>query len=230
MVYRGTWNRTDVAIKVLHTAAGVTPSLVLLRKEIDVCVHSAFLGANTLDDRPFIVMPYIPNNARQFLKQQPASDPVYILRDISLGLQYLHSRKICHGDIKGVNILVEDSGRSLLCDFGLSRVKADITTRTSHGGNTATTGSCNWMAPELLAGSMPRMASDVYAFGMTIYELYTDETPLASIAPMDFIELVFRLGVRPTRPEIDDVPKLTDPLWNLAELCWLHDAKARPTA
>ncbi|KAJ7433790.1 kinase-like protein, partial [Mycena latifolia] len=198
-----------------------------------------FLGANTLDDKPFIVMPYIPSNARQFLRQQPAFDPVYILRDISLGLKYLHSRKICHGDIKGINILVEDSGRSLLCDFGLSRVKADITSHTARMAqpeNTMLAGSRNWMAPELLAGSMPKMTSDIYAFGMTIYEvklssffffLYTDETPLASVAPMDFIELVFRLGVRPTRPDIDDVPKLTDHLWNLAELCWLQSTKDR---
>ncbi|KAJ7435281.1 kinase-like protein, partial [Mycena latifolia] len=189
-----------------------------------------FLGANTLDDKPFIVMPYVPSNARQFLKQQPTFDPVYILRDISLGLQYLHSRKICHGDIKGINILVEDSGRSLLCDFGLSRVKADITTSTAQVGNTTMAGSRNWMAPELLAGSMPKMASDIYAFGMTMYELYTDETPLASVAHTDFIELVFRLRVRPTRPDIDDVPRLTDPLWNLAEQCWTHSAKERPTA
>jgi serine/threonine protein kinase len=78
-----------------------------------------FLGANTLDDSPFVVMPYIPYNARQFLVQHPTFDPVYIvsesqfhldlkihdnqLRDVSLALQYLHSRKICHGDLKGVS-------------------------------------------------------------------------------------------------------------------------------
>ncbi|KAJ7640510.1 kinase-like domain-containing protein, partial [Mycena rosella] len=86
-----------------------------------------FLGANTLDDSPFVVMPYIPYNARQFLEQRPTFDTVYILRDVALALQYLHSRKICHGDLKGVNILVEEPGRALLCDFGLSRIKADTT-------------------------------------------------------------------------------------------------------
>ncbi|KAJ6523944.1 kinase-like domain-containing protein, partial [Mycena vulgaris] len=130
-----------------------------------------FLGANTLDDTPFVVMPYIQHNARQFLEQQPAFDPVYILRDVSLGLQYLHSRKICHGDVKGVNILVEDSGRALLCDFGLSRVKSDITSRTTVG-SALIAGSRNWMAPELMAGSLPKMPSDIYAFGMTVYEVW----------------------------------------------------------
>ncbi|KAJ7873763.1 kinase-like protein, partial [Mycena leptocephala] len=189
-----------------------------------------FLGANTLDDSPFVVMPYIPYNARQFLDQHPTFDPVYILRDVSLALQYLHSRKICHGDLKGVNILVEPSGRALLCDFGLSRIKADATSRTAHIANTIIAGSRNWMAPELLAGSLPKMPSDIYAFGMTLFELYSHEIPLVNVAHTNFIELVFRLGVRPDRPEIEDVPKLTDSLWTLAEKCWLQDPKARPTA
>ena len=69
------------------------------------------------------------------------------------------------------NILVEQSGRALLCDFGLSRIKADATSRTAHTGNTRITGSRNWMAPELLAGAPPKMSSDIYAFGMTLYEV-----------------------------------------------------------
>ncbi|KAJ7467453.1 kinase-like domain-containing protein [Mycena galericulata] len=235
-VYLGTWNKTEVAIKVLQNVAGVTPSVALLRKEIDIWLTLRhpnilqFLGANTLDDSPFLVMPYIQYNARQFLEQQPSFDPVYILHDVSLALQYLHSRKICHGDLKGANILVEPSGRALLCDFGLSRIKADATSRTAHTANNTVAGSRNWMAPELLAGSPPKMPSDIYAFGMTLFELYSGETPLVNIEHSDFIKLVFQLGVRPDQPEIEDVPKLTDSLWNLAERCWLQDPKARPTA
>lgn len=58
-----------------------------------------------------------------------------------------------------------------MCDFGLSRVKADVTARTAHRRTTEITGSRNWMAPELLAGSLPKTASDIYAFGMTLYEV-----------------------------------------------------------
>ncbi|KAJ7853032.1 kinase-like domain-containing protein, partial [Mycena olivaceomarginata] len=69
------------------------------------------------------------------------------------------------------NVLVEDSGRALLCDFGLVRIKADITSRTHIGSDTAVPGSRNWIAPELLSGSLPRPPSDIYAFGMTLYEV-----------------------------------------------------------
>ncbi|KAJ6562386.1 kinase-like domain-containing protein [Mycena capillaripes] len=192
-----------------------------------------FLGANTLDDRPFVVMPLIPHNAREFLRTRSSFDPVYILRDISLGLEYLHSRKICHGDLKGINVLVENSGRALLCDFGLARLKADITSRTRTTAVTTVSGSRNWMAPELLSGSLPRTPSDVYAFGMTVYEvniLYTDEIPMSAVPFGDFIELVFKLGVRPDRPDEEEGRQMGDDIWALAERCWDKDPKARPTA
>ncbi|KAJ6473696.1 kinase-like domain-containing protein [Mycena sanguinolenta] len=141
-----------------------------------------FLGANTLDDAPFVVMPLIPYNAREFLRARPAFDPLYILRDMSLGLEYLHVRKICHGDLKGINVLVDPLGRALLCDFGLARIKADVTSRTRTTGDMIVPGSRNWMAPELLSGSLPRKPSDVYAFGMTLYEVRAPcTTPTQSI-------------------------------------------------
>ncbi|KAJ7081005.1 kinase-like domain-containing protein [Mycena epipterygia] len=235
-VYHGTWNRTEVAIKCVHEFGGATTNLSLLRKEIDVWLNLRhpnilqFLGANTLDDKPFIMMPYIPYNSRQYLEQHPNFDPIYILRDISLGLEYLHSRKICHGDLKGINVLVDDLGRAQLCDFGLSRIKADITSRTAQVGSSISSGSRNWMAPELFAGSPTRLTSDIYAFGMTLYELYTDEIPLSSIAFNDFVEVVLRMDVRPERPDAEDVPRLTDSLWDLAQRCWMRDPKARPSA
>ncbi|KAJ7790654.1 kinase-like domain-containing protein, partial [Mycena leptocephala] len=132
-----------------------------------------FLGANTLDDKPFIVMPYVQHDAKDFLRTRSTFDPLYILRDISLGLGYLHSRNICHGDLKAINVLVENSGRALLCDFGLARLKADAASRTVTTIVEAPQiqGSRNWMAPELLNGSRIRLPSDVYAFSMTLYEV-----------------------------------------------------------
>ncbi|KAJ7802583.1 kinase-like protein, partial [Mycena olivaceomarginata] len=208
-----------------------------------------FLGANTLDDKPFIVMPYIPHNAREFLRLRPSFNPLYIvrsgcshhrrsligligqLRDISLGLEYLHSRKICHGDLKAINVLVENSGKALLCDFGLARLKADAATRTLvHVVSPQIVGSRNWMAPELLNGSRYRVTSDVYAFGMTLNELYTDETPLFTIPYAALVDLVVHHGVRPERPDPGEGRAMQDELWELGEQCWVADPHKRPTA
>ncbi|KAJ7282419.1 kinase-like domain-containing protein, partial [Mycena rebaudengoi] len=238
MVYRGTWNRTDVAIKVLRNDAGIKPSPASLRNEIEIWSTLRhpnvvqFFGANTLDDMPFIVMPYVEYNAKEFLRTRSAFDPLYILRDIALGLEYLHSRKICHGDLKAINVLVEHSGRALLCDFGLARLKADTSSRTiANIAAPQIQGSRNWMAPELLNGSRVRMPSDVYAFSMTLYELYTDEIPLFSVPYADFVDLVARRGGRPERPEEEDGGRLmSDEVWELAEQCWVADPHKRPTA
>ncbi|KAJ7156345.1 kinase-like domain-containing protein [Mycena filopes] len=236
-VYRGRWNQTHVAIKVLQNVAGVKPSNTALRDEIDLWSTLRhphilqFLGANTLDDEPFIVMPYVRYNAKQFLRAHPESDPLLILRDISLGLQYLHSRKICHGDLKAINVLVELTGKALLCDFGLARLRADAASRTwATVDGSSMVGSRNWMAPELLTGARYRVTADVYAFGMTLYELYTDEIPMLSVPYGDFIDLVVRRGVRPERPEPDEGRTLPDEVWKLAEECWAANPSERPIA
>ncbi|KAJ6522974.1 kinase-like domain-containing protein, partial [Mycena vulgaris] len=152
------------------------------------------------------------------------------LRDISLGLEYLHSRKICHGDLKGINVLVDNSGRALLCDFGLARLKADATTRTGAVDALQIQGSRNWMAPELLNGSRNRPPADVYAFSMTLYELYTDETPLFSVPYADLVDLVARRGGRPERPKPGEGRPIPQEVWGLAEQCWVVHPHKRPTA
>ncbi|KAJ7613100.1 kinase-like domain-containing protein [Roridomyces roridus] len=235
-VYRGAWNRTEVAIKVLHNEVGMKPSSAALRAEIDIWSTLRhpnivqFLGANTMDDKPFIVMPYFPYNAKEYLRAQPTTfEPLYILRDISLGLEYLHSRKICHGDLKGINVLVENSGRALLCDFGLARLKADTSARTGSSEPAQMVhGSRNWMAPELFGGFRHRPSSDVYAFGMTVYELYTGDIPLFSVPYADLVDLVVRRGARPQRPHPDDGRVIPDELWELTEQCWASDPQQRP--
>ncbi len=70
-----------------------------------------------------------------------------------------------------LNVLIDDSAKAVLCDFGLSRVKADVTSRTARPDGGSTAGSRNWMAPERLLGASLKNPCDIYAFGMTIYEV-----------------------------------------------------------
>src|SRR6267154_1765825 len=72
-----------------------------------------------------------------------------------------------------VNVLIDDSTKAVLCDFGLSRVKADTASRTvrANGGSINVVGSRNWMSPEQLTRGQPKKPWDIYAFGMTLFEV-----------------------------------------------------------
>lgn len=83
------------------------------------------------------------------------------------GLDYLHRCGIIHGDIKGGNMLVSPSLRAAVADFGLAKL-VDTQTVSSQRG----LGTTRWQSPELLMEGQSRsFQSDVYAFGMTVYEV-----------------------------------------------------------
>ena len=81
----------------------------------------------------------------------------------------MHSEYVIHGDLKGANVLIDDDGKALLCDFGLSRIKADVNSRSIAGSTLV--GSLNWMAPELFKGEILQFPCDVYSFAMTMFEV-----------------------------------------------------------
>lgn len=236
-VFSGEWNKTQIALKVFKTDGGITPSPAAIRKEIKTWSRIKhpnilqFFGANILDDTPFIVMPYLKNgNIRDYLRNHPDSDRLKLLHGISLGIVYLHSQQIVHGDLKALNVLIDDSGKSVLCDFGLSRVKANTTSRSTQSEGVGIEGSANWMAPERLLGGLLKKPCDIYAFAMTLYEIYVNEIPLGGLNYVQFIELVVRQDLRPKRPRDKDAPYLSDFIWRLAEKCWVKDPRQRPTA
>ena len=89
-----------------------------------------------------------------------------ILSDAAKGLRYLHEAKppVIHGDLKAMNILVDDRLTGKLADFGLSFLQGNVELQG---------GSLLWMAPELLYSEDPGTeASDVYALGVTMYEMF----------------------------------------------------------
>lgn len=82
-------------------------------------------------------------------------------------LVYLKEEGNIHGDMKASNILVGDDYRAKLCDFGLAKFATVLTASPVRGA-----GSCRWQSPELWQpGARRTYASDVYAFGITIFEV-----------------------------------------------------------
>ncbi|KAF7329029.1 RBR-type E3 ubiquitin transferase [Mycena venus] len=136
------------------------------------------------------------------------------LYEIAQGLQYLHSRNIVHGDLRGANILINDDGSACLADFGLSRFSDATSLMSTNRG-----GSLYWMAPELIDPGRfgyqftRTPATDVYAFGCVCLELYTGRPPFYNLnEPAALIRILN--GERPERPSAP--PAMSDILWQYA--------------
>ncbi|KAF8324137.1 kinase-like protein, partial [Clavulina sp. PMI_390] len=159
------------------------------------------------------------------------------IRDIASALEYIHGMlpPIIHGDLHVTNILVDAEGRGLLSDFGLSRIKHELT-RTStdifEGGRE------RYLAPELLllsedASFRTHPASDCYAFGMTIFELATLQKPFAQFRRDRAASNAAEKGCRPSRPSQETLGMLStqaaDMLWELLTVMWAHEPSKRPS-
>lgn len=86
-----------------------------------------------------------------------------LLHEAALGLEYLHERRIVHGDVRCCNILIGSDDLSKLSNFRLS--------------SSLSSGPTQWQAPEVVDGNPPSFASDIYSLGMSMLEAMTGETP-----------------------------------------------------
>ncbi|KAG6328703.1 hypothetical protein ID866_10387 [Astraeus odoratus] len=90
-------------------------------------------------------------------------------------------------------------------------------------------GSLRWMAPELLIDAAPSIAGDVWAFGMTVLELFTRLLPFHDCRNMGSILSRVINGHLPDRPaEASTCSRMTDGLWDLCMLCWKEEPSSRP--
>ncbi|KAG6329636.1 hypothetical protein ID866_9452 [Astraeus odoratus] len=162
--------------------------------------------------------------------QQEQNDPRPLLRDIASGLHYLHTHvlgPVVHGDLKGMNVLVSSDRRALLTDFGFSTLtKSSFNMKVSPPQG----GSFSWMAPELFNGCNNSVAGDVWAFGMTVFELFTRLVPFADCKHDAHIVCRIIQGHLPDRPtEGSTCSRMTGGWWDICMLCWKKEPLSRPT-
>jgi serine/threonine protein kinase len=125
------------------------------------------------DNTPFLAMDYAADDAwHQFnRKRLPLVTIVRYIAQIADSLQYLHSLRLLHQDVKPSNILVGQSNNVFLCDFSL------ITTCRSHYSTSQSAiGAPAYMAPERFLGYSSE-ASDQYALGLIVYEWLSGVRP-----------------------------------------------------
>ncbi|KAJ3572116.1 hypothetical protein NP233_g3310 [Leucocoprinus birnbaumii] len=237
-LYRGQWTRqagnppVEVAIKVIRrctwndkTAAERAHKRFLREAHLWAQLQHPsivpFHGLIFEKDFPGLVMPYYKNgDLIQYLRKHLEANKHHLVCQVSAGLEYLHNIRphaVVHGDIKASNIMVTDCGEARLTDFGVAKMlSVSGYTTTSMGG------TCRWMSPEILEehDPSPTFSSDIWAFGMTILQVFTGKVPFESMRNDATVIVSLARGVLPEQPV-----EINDAMWALLKRCW----KTRPT-
>ncbi|KAL5514576.1 hypothetical protein ACEPAG_1892 [Sanghuangporus baumii] len=176
-----------------------------------------------------LVSPWMPNStARKYLERRSIPERIRVLTGVADGLCYLHRHDVVHGDLKGDNIMIDMNYEPKIADFGLSKLIDEVssTVTMTHTGNQF--GSVRWSAPELILQPGATLESDVWAFGMTILELFTNAAPFQHLKQDPQVIIELHKGKVPSRPGLSS--GLDDLLWDICCDCWRLDCRLRPSS
>src|SRR6266542_1628023 len=148
------------------------------------------------------------------------NEKLEILTRIIGGLGHIHDQKIIHRDFHSGNILYENQFDIVISDLGISKSSIKST-----NDDNEIYGIISYMAPEILQRKEYNTASDIYSFGMIMWELMTGKIPFWD--QKDDMELIIKIckGFRP--PIVINAPK---GYVELMQECWNSDPNNRPTA
>ncbi|KAF5361832.1 hypothetical protein D9756_002261 [Leucocoprinus leucothites] len=262
-IYKGHFEGQDICLKVVRLYQKTETNKMLKMYIREAILWGQLQHPNILPfygvyyynqerQRACLVSPWMPNgNIVAYIEKNPYLPRNQFIHDIAAGLCYLHDESIIHGDLKGVNVLVNDLGNACIADFGLSTIKTNNTlgfTRTT----VAFSGrSDRWAAPELLEDEVqPNSATDMWAFGCLCFEVKS-RTSLS-----DFLSLIRRAqiltrllpfhecskdihvmwklikGDKPARFEdtlkLDPIDRIDVETWSLISRCWTSP-ESRPS-
>ncbi|CAN0898162.1 Serine/threonine-protein kinase STY13 [Linum grandiflorum] len=159
-------------------------------------------GNNSIPSRACcVVVEYLPGGTlKKFLirnrrKKLAFRVVIQLALDLSRGLNYLHSKKIVHRDVKTENMLLDSQRTLKIADFGVARVEAQ-----NPRDMTGETGTLGYMAPEVLDGKPYNRKCDVYSFGICLWEIYCCDMPYPDLSFAEISSAVVRQNLRPEIP------------------------------
>ncbi|XP_046685645.1 fibroblast growth factor receptor homolog 1-like isoform X2 [Homalodisca vitripennis] len=200
------------------------------------------LGCCTQDGPLFVIVEFAPHgNLRDFLRQhRPSSgyepaigsnvkdrntltqkDLVSFAFQVARGMEYLASRRCIHRDLAARNVLVSDNYILKIADFGLAR---DIHSHDYYRKTTDGRLPVKWMAPEALFHRVYTTQSDVWSYGVLLWEIMTlGGTPYPSVPSMEKLFQLLRSGHRMEKP-----PCCSLEIYMLMRDCWSYQPNERP--
>ncbi|XP_021961793.1 macrophage colony-stimulating factor 1 receptor 2 isoform X1 [Folsomia candida] len=150
------------------------------------------------------------------------SDLLRWAADTARGMEFIASERVIHGDLAARNVLLSFDRRAKITNFGLS---TKLYTTFAHQNNDNL--PLKWMSPEAITDLRFSTYSDVYSYGITLWEYFSaGQTPYAENRYYDtnFIEQLKSGELRPGRPEF-----ASEEIYQEMSKCWALDPTSRPT-
>jgi peptide/nickel transport system substrate-binding protein len=210
-VYLGehTFLSTQAAIKLLHTRL-TGDELQGFHNEARTIAHLIHpnivrvLEYGVESGVPYLVMDYAPGGTLRERHPKgsilPLSVIVSYVRQVASALQYAHTQKLIHRDVKPENMLIGRNNEVLLSDFGVALIAQSSLSQSVH----EVAGTVTYMAPEQIRGK-PRFASDQYALAVVMYEWLCGERPFQG----SFTEVAAQHALAPPPPLHDKMPAIS---------------------
>jgi serine/threonine protein kinase len=220
--------RTPAAIKMLATRLSSPDDLENFLKEARIIAQLLHphivrvLDFGVDGETPFLVMEYAPNGTLRERHrkgtQLPLSTTITYVKQVAEALQYAHSEKFIHRDVKPENMLVGRRNEILLSDFGI----ALIAQSSRYQSTQDVTGTIAYMSPEQIQGK-PRPASDQYSLAVNVYEWLSGEQPFHG----SFTELCAQHMFAPPPPLHEKVPDISQDVEQVVMTALAKDPKQR---
>ncbi|XP_028439890.1 raf-1 proto-oncogene, serine/threonine kinase a isoform X2 [Perca flavescens] len=213
-VYKGKWHG-DVAVKILKVTDPTPEQFQAFRNEVAVLRKTRhvnillFMGYMTKDNLAIVTQWCEGSSLYKHIHVLETNFKIIQLIDIARqtaqGMDYLHAKNIIHRDMKSNNIFLHEGLTVKIGDFGLATVKARWS--GSHQVEQPS-GSILWMAPEVIRmqdNNPYSFQSDVYSYGIVLFELMTGELPYSLIATRD--QIIFMVGRGYLSPDLSKLYK-----------------------
>jgi serine/threonine protein kinase len=162
-------------------------------------------------DANFLIMQYIHGESLRERLRRQRMDPSSAFRvasDVAAGLDAAHQIGVVHRDIKPENIMIDQSGRSKVLDFGVARL-VDRSTLTRKG---RIVGTLPYMAPENIKGNPVDARSDVYSLGVVLYEMLSGQVPLDDKEEAAFFFKIINVDPEPVSTRVPGLSLDVDPI------------------